>query len=175
MKVLGTSWNSPCSMSSVGAFSNGALASVCGEQPLPWQYPELFWYHHWTFAPLKITLLNVTYLQNWKLHLVRRDVHVQLEFCLSSYLVIIFISSSYTFIFQDVSILRGFHTTPPMAVICSCPSLYSLSHQLFPLSHSLRCLSHLPIPLPCSSIRICSISCSQGDPSHILMVSYSKP
>lgn len=63
------------------------------------------------------TWLYVTHSQSWKIHLVKRDV--QLELSLAHYLVIAFRLSSYVYILKKVSALLGFHMT-----LSNCPYFY---------------------------------------------------
>lgn len=82
---VGTGWTYLSSMSCVGAiFSNVALMSVCGKQPIAL---EIVWVV-WGF-PLNLfgkQLNKINHLWFWKLHLLIRDG--QLWFCLPYFLYI---------------------------------------------------------------------------------------
>jgi hypothetical protein len=79
-------------------------------------------------ASLANNSIDISQSQNWNLHLVTRDI--LLVFCLSCYLVILFRSPSYIYIFLEASTVFSFQTPPQMAVGFSSLFYFPLNHIL---------------------------------------------
>ena len=119
-------------------FRNRALLSICGEQPQPWKYPEIF--QGFCGVPLANSSTKIEPVPGTGVFRWWHDVW--LGHCLPHYLNVPFKFLSH--IFKEVSTVAGFPMAPRVSFMVSCPSPHSLPYS------SLASSSPLNPPTPVS-------------------------
>lgn len=95
-------------------FSNRTLPSICREPSIiALSTVWIVWKFPWNLLG-QFFNLNVTHFQQWKLHLMIRNV--PLEFCIIHYLATLFRSSSYVYILSEAPTVLCFHMIHQMTL-----------------------------------------------------------